>query len=71
MLSYGFALRNNGGRRAEGLGSLGLAGDGEALAFGKRVIRDLMHGDQKYAGSILDITEGERLVGSIPLGSIR
>jgi hypothetical protein len=66
VLTYHFALRNNGARRAEGLGFMGLADDGEALAFGKLVIRDLVHEDRKYAGCIMDITESERPVGSIP-----
>jgi hypothetical protein len=46
---------------------MSLADDGDALAFGKQVIRDLMHRDRKYAGWIMDITEGDRPVGSAPL----
>jgi hypothetical protein len=38
MLTYRFVLRNDGGRRVEGLGSMGLTGDDEALAFGQRQI---------------------------------
>ena len=71
MLTYRFVLRNDGGRRVEGLGSMGLTGDDEALAFGKRVIRDLMLGDQRFAGWMMDITAGERPVGSIPLETIQ
>ena len=66
VLTYHFALRNNGAGRAERLGFMGLADDGEARAFGKQVIRDLVHGDRKYTGWIMDITESERPVGSIP-----
>jgi hypothetical protein len=50
MLTYRFVLRNDGGHRVEGLGSMGLTGDDEALAFGKQVIRDLMLGDQRFTG---------------------
>jgi hypothetical protein len=46
-------------------------GDDEALAFGKQVIRDLMLGDQRFAGWMMDITSGERPVGSIPLETIQ
>lgn len=67
MLTYRFALRNNGGRRVEGLGFMGLVDDGEALAFGKQVIGDLVRVDRNYAGWIMDITEGKRPVSSIPL----
>jgi hypothetical protein len=71
MLTYRFVLRNDGGRRVEGLGSMGLTDDDEALTFGKRVIRDLMLGDQRFAGWMMDITAGERPVGSIPLELFR
>ena len=67
MLTYQFVLRNDGGRWVEGLGSMGLEGDHEALDFGKRVIRDLMNEDQKFAGWIMDITEARRPIASIPL----
>lgn len=71
MLTYRFVLRNDGGRRVEGLGSMGLTGDDEALAFGKQVIRDLMLGDQRFAGWMMDITSGGRPVGSISLETIQ
>jgi hypothetical protein len=65
MLTYHFTLRNDGDR-VDDLGFMGLADDGEALAFGKQVIQDLVHGDRNYAGWIIEITEGERPVGNIP-----
>ncbi len=39
---------------------MGLTGDDEALAFGKQVIRDLMLGDQRFAGWMMDITGSQR-----------
>ena len=71
MLTYRFVLRNDGGRRVEGLGSMGLTGDDEAFAFGQQVIQDLMLEDQRFAGRMMDITAGERPVGSIPLETIQ
>jgi hypothetical protein len=48
-----------------------LANDGEALAFAKQAIRDLMHdGAEQYAGWIVDVAEAERAVGSIPFNPI-
>jgi hypothetical protein len=51
---------------AAGTSGMGLVDDGEVLAFGKQVIRDLKHRDRNYAGWIMDLTEGERPVGNIP-----
>ena len=65
MLTYHFTLRNDGAQ-VDDLGFMGLADDGEALVFAKQVIRDLMRGDRNYSGWIMEITEGERLVGNIP-----
>ena len=49
---------------------MALSNDAAALAFGKQIIRDLMHSDsEQYTGWIMDITEGERsVVGSIRCG---
>jgi hypothetical protein len=67
MLAYTFVVRNNDAAEIEKLGAMELANDGEALAFGKRVIRDLMHeGAEQYAGWTVDVNEAERAVGSIP-----
>jgi hypothetical protein len=67
MLAYNFIVRNNDATEIEKLGATALANDGDALAFGKRVIRDLMReGAEQYAGWTVDITEAERAVGSIP-----
>lgn len=65
MLAYHFRVRNDGAR-VDDLGFMTLVDDGEALDFGQQVIRDLMGGDRNYSGWIMDITEGERLVGNIP-----
>ncbi len=48
-----------------------LADDGEAFAFGERMLQEVMRTDaDRYPGSgwVMDITEGEgdRAVGSIP-----
>ena len=45
---------------------MALSNDAAALAFGKQVIRDLMHSDaEQYTGWIMDIIERERSAGSI------
>ena len=41
MLAYSFAVRN-GATEIEKLGSMALANDDAALAFGRRMIRDLL-----------------------------
>jgi hypothetical protein len=70
MIHYRFTI-HNGSTKTESLGGASLNDDAEALAFGKRVIRDLMGKSTKppnpYAGWTMDITEGERTVESIPL----
>jgi hypothetical protein len=67
MLPYRFELRNNSGRRVEDLGFMELVDDGEALAFGKQVIFDLVREDRNYAGWIMDIIEGKRPVATVAL----
>jgi hypothetical protein len=52
------------------LGAAVLADDDEALAFAKRVIRELIHRDAKlYATWTMDVTAGSRIVASIPFES--
>jgi hypothetical protein len=66
MLTYRFATHKNGSS-FEGLGSATLDDDAEALAFGRRVVQELMHKNtERYAGWTMEITEGERAVGSFP-----
>jgi hypothetical protein len=66
MLAYSFAVRNSA-TEIEKLGSMELANDDAALAFGKRMIRDLMReGAEQYARWTMDIAEDERAVASIP-----
>jgi stage V sporulation protein SpoVS len=67
MLAYSFVVRNNGAAEIEKLGAMALANDGEALAFGQQMIRDLIReGAEQYAGSTVDIAQDERAVASIP-----
>jgi hypothetical protein len=67
MPHYRFSLHTKGDR-TEDHGAMTLANDGGALSFGKGVIQDLMRRDtMRYTGWILDITECERAVASIPL----
>ena len=64
MPSYDFYLNSNSD--IDDLGYMELADDAAALAFGEKVIRDSMEGDaEQYTGWTIDITEGERTVGSI------
>jgi hypothetical protein len=66
MLTYYFAVHSKGAG-VEDLGFMAMADEGEALAFGKAVIRDIMRGNaRQYADWAMDITVGKRVVGSIP-----
>jgi len=66
MPAYSFVVRNNDATEIEGLGSMALADDGKALAFGKQVIRDLMReGAEQYVGWTMNVAEEERAVASI------
>jgi hypothetical protein len=67
MPAYSFVVRNSDATEIEGLGSMGLADDGKALAFGKQVIRDLMReGAEQYVGWTMEVAQDERAVASIP-----
>jgi hypothetical protein len=66
MLSYHFALWNNRSEK-EDLGFLAMANDDEALAFGCDIIRLIQaENAPAYAGSVVEITQEDRAVGSIP-----
>jgi hypothetical protein len=67
MPHYCFSLQNNGAR-IDDLGGVVLADDVEALAFGRRVIRELLDKNpEQHARWTMDITEGDRTVRSVPL----
>ena len=67
MLAYHFCLRNDVGDNEE-LGYLAMADDDAALDFGRDLIRDITRQHAAaYTGSVMEITEGERAVGSVPL----
>ena len=67
MHAYHFALRNDVGDN-EDLGYFAMADDGAALDFGCDVIRDITRQHAAaFTGSVMEITEGERAVGSLPL----
>jgi hypothetical protein len=71
MLNYRFAVHDSNGG-SEDLGGMTLVDDGEAIAFGKGMIRDLTREDaEQYAGWIMDITEGERTVACIRIDAGR
>jgi hypothetical protein len=64
-MNYRFSLHYSDAA-SENLGGVALHDDDEALAFGKQMIRDLMHEDaEQYVGCTVNITEGERVVGGI------
>ena len=55
---------------SEKLGAAVLADDDEALAFAKRVIRELIHSDAKlYTTWTMEVTAGKRSVASVLFGS--
>jgi hypothetical protein len=62
---YRFSLQNSD-ERIEELGGVVLTDDAEALAFGKRVIRELLDKNpEQYARWTMEIAEGKRLVHNI------
>jgi hypothetical protein len=65
MKAYQYAIHDDG-TQCETLGGMALDNDADAIAFGRRTIRDLMVGDAKhYTGWTMDITQGKRAVGSV------
>jgi hypothetical protein len=60
---YQFALDDGSGR--EDLGGMALTDDAEAIAFANQVINDLTRQADRSARWSMDITEGERIVGTI------
>jgi hypothetical protein len=55
---------------SEKLGAAVLADDDEALAFAKRVIRELIHNDAKlYITWTMEVTAGKRSIASVPFES--
>jgi hypothetical protein len=66
--NYVFIFDNNDGSGREVTGQIELSDDDEAFAFGEQVIREMMQGSsQQYEGCAMDIYEGGRIVGRIPL----
>ena len=52
--NYLFIFDNNDGRGREELGQIELSDDGEALAFGEQVIREMMQGSgQQYSDCVM------------------
>jgi hypothetical protein len=67
MIAYHLAIHDKGAE-TEILGSMACANDAEAIAFGKRTVKDMMTSDAKHCTSwTMDITEGKRAVSSVPL----
>jgi hypothetical protein len=64
MPFYRFTEHNS--KRIGNLGGIMLADNAEALDFGRRMMEDLMHrSGERYANSSLDISDGERCVGTL------
>jgi hypothetical protein len=70
MPIYCFAIHGKDGSPVQTLGALSLSDDAESVAFAKSVISDMTRKDATYYASwIVNITEGERGVGSIPFAA--
>jgi hypothetical protein len=66
--NYLFIFDNNDGRGREETGQIELFDDDEAFAFGEQVIREMMQGSSRqYRGCAMEVHEGGRIVGRIPL----
>jgi hypothetical protein len=71
VLVYSFSIRNGDGSDLEVLGFTDLLNDYAALAFGNDVIRDMLRDNvDQYAGWMMDIAEGERVVCSVAFPSL-
>jgi hypothetical protein len=69
MPSYRFKFYD-ANSRSEKLGAAVLSDDDEAVAFAQRVMRELIHSDEKlYAAWMVKITAKERKVASMPFAS--
>jgi hypothetical protein len=68
--TYNFAIHDEQGAVRKAMPPMTLAEDSEALAFAARVIAEMINGEvESYLGWTLEITEGERLVASVPVGT--
>ena len=67
MPSYSFAIHNSTGCQIIDPEAAMLADDDEALDLALEVIQDLIRGDDphQYAGWVIEITEGQRIVGRV------
>jgi hypothetical protein len=66
--NYHFIFENNDGSGREATGQIELSDDDEAFAFGEQLIREMMQGgSQQYEGCAMNVYEGGRIVGRIPL----
>jgi hypothetical protein len=71
MPVYHFTLYADATNSAD-LGYMPMADDADALAFARRIIRELMQRhSREYADSSMHITEGERPVGHIWKAQVR
>jgi hypothetical protein len=70
--NYLFIFDDNDGRGREETGQIELSDDDEAFAFGEQVIREMMQGSSRqYQGCAMEVHEGGRIVGRIPLENYR
>ncbi len=71
MVVYRFALYAEDGSPVETLGALALSDDQKSVTFAEGVMRDLTRGSGAtyYSGWTINITQGERGVGSIPIAA--
>jgi hypothetical protein len=71
MPFYHFTTSRKDGTRSEKLGGIELKDDAAAFEFGTDIIQDLMLGDaEQYISWVLDITEGVRVIGSMPFAKL-
>jgi hypothetical protein len=69
MRVYCFAIHAKDGSPVETLGALPLSDDDKSVTFAEGVVRDMTRGSGAtyYSGCTINITQGERGVGSIPI----
>jgi hypothetical protein len=70
--NYHFIFENNDGSGREQTGQIELSDDDEAFAIGEQVIREMMQDSSwHYEGCAMELYEGGRIVGRIPVENYR
>ncbi len=71
MQIYSFSIHSADNAAHEHTGRIALSNDNEACDFGEAMIRDMLRdGPALYAGWIMNVTQGTRVVCSINISAV-